>query len=152
MIGSRAIYWLVEELVNWSRAQSEPNLDGPRVLLYGAGGRCWQFLKERSLKNLVSTTDGRRVVGIMDDESSLHFQWVYGYQVLGGGKDLARVVEEHNIKAIIITALLTNEAREAVKELAIQRGLQLTEWRCEEEVVKLTEARPAAPVGAEMVK
>ena len=82
ILGARLVYRVVEELVTYFRNLSEVKLDSERVVLYGAGGRCQLFLKERGFHNSLSF-DGRIVVGLIDDESTLHSQWVYGYQVLG---------------------------------------------------------------------
>jgi FlaA1/EpsC-like NDP-sugar epimerase len=145
ILAARMVYRLVEELVNWSKVASEPNANGTRVVLYGAGGRCWLYLRERAF-NSFGGSDRRLTVGIIDDEPSLHFQYVYGYQVLGGVKDLPQLIVTHNIKGIIITAMLTPEARTAVRDLALQHGLQLTEWRCQEEpLVAPTPAQAPAP-------
>jgi hypothetical protein len=145
ILAARMVYRFVEELVNWSKVASEPIANGARVVLYGAGGRCWLYLRERAF-NSFGGSDRRLTVGIIDDEPSLHFQYVYGYQVLGGGKDLPRLVAAHNINGIIITALLTAEARAAVRDLALQHGLQLTEWRCQEEpLVPPTPTEPPLP-------
>ena len=130
ILGVRVIYRVVEELVTYFRNLSEVKLDGERVVLYGAGGRCQLFLKERGFHNSRSF-DGRVVVGLIDDDSTLHAQWVYGYQVLGGFKDLPRLIPKHNITGVIITATLPPEARSALQNLAREQGLWLSEWRFE---------------------
>ena len=130
ILGARVIYRVVEELVTYFRNLSEVKLDGERVVLYGAGGRCQLFLKERGFHNSRSF-DGRVVVGLIDDEPTLHTQWVYGYKVLGGFKDLPRLVPKHNITGIIITATLSPEVRSTLRDLSLQMGLCLSEWRFE---------------------
>lgn len=127
IVGCRVIYRALEEAVVWLKSQSEENSETGRILLYGAGGRCQLFLKERGFSNSRSF-DGRVIVGLLDDEPSLHFQWVQGYNVLGGFKDLPQLVSRHRITGIVVTAVLTPEKRAAVEELARQRGLHLTEW------------------------
>jgi UDP-GlcNAc:undecaprenyl-phosphate GlcNAc-1-phosphate transferase len=150
MLASRVMYRLIEELVNWTKSQSEPVVEGSRVLLYGAGGRCRLFLRERAFQSLGSS-DNRQIVGVVDDETSLHFQYVYGYRVLGGGKDLPRLVAAHKINGVIITALLDQEARAALQALATLHGLQITEWRCQEETVPPPPiSKPA--LGAEFIR
>jgi FlaA1/EpsC-like NDP-sugar epimerase len=145
MLGARVIYRTAEEVVSWSKSKSEPPAEGTRVLLYGAGGRCLLFLRERGFQSL-SGSDSRQIVGMIDDDTSLHFQYVYGYRVLGAGKDLPRLVTAHRIRGVIITALLGKEAREALEALASQLGLQLTEWRCQEESVAPVPAPPIVPL------
>jgi hypothetical protein len=86
----------------------------------------------------LGSSDGREIVGLVDDDASLHFLWVYGYQVLGGRKDLPELISQHGLTGIVVTALLTPESRAAIHELALQYGLDLSEWRCEECEVGVT--------------
>jgi UDP-GlcNAc:undecaprenyl-phosphate GlcNAc-1-phosphate transferase len=127
IVGCRVIYRLLEEAMVWLKSQSDGYSETGRVLLYGAGGRCQLFLKERGFSNSRSL-DGRVIVGLLDDEPSLNFQWVQGYKVLGSLTDLPRLISRQSITGIIITAVLKPEQREAVEEIARGRGLQLTEW------------------------
>ncbi len=127
IIGVRLFYRCIEEIVLFLKSKIDPNADIERVVLYGAGGRCQLFLKERGFNNS-SSYDGRAIVGLLDDEPSLHFQWVYGYLVLGGIKDLPHLIKRHRISGIVITAILPPAARAAVQELAFKHGLRLSEW------------------------
>lgn len=124
----RVVYRFVEELVIWLRTQSEQNTDAKRVVLYGAGGRCQLFLKERGFANS-SSFDSRVIVGLIDDEPSLHAHWVHGYLVLGGAKDLPQLIARHHITGIIITTSLRPETQATLENLALQHGLELTEWK-----------------------
>jgi FlaA1/EpsC-like NDP-sugar epimerase len=126
IIGVRVFYRCIEEIVLFLKSKIDPNAD-ERVLLYGAGGRCQLFLKERGFNNS-SSYDGRAIVGLIDDEPSLHFRWVYGYLVLGGIKDLPHLIGRHRITGIVITAILPPAARAAVQELALKHDLHLSEW------------------------
>jgi hypothetical protein len=123
----RMFFPSVEELVNYLRSQSDQSATGDRVVLYGAGGRCQLFLRERGFNNSKSY-DGRAVVGLLDDEPTLQSQWVYGYLVLGGIKDLPHLIETHRIAGIVITAALPPEALAAAREIALKHHLRLTEW------------------------
>jgi len=105
-------------------------------VLYGAGGRCQLFLKERGFNNS-SSFDGRVIVGLIDDESALHSQWVYGYPVLGALKDLPQLIVRHQITGIVITATLTPESRAEIENLAFQYGMRLSEWRFEDRKLDL---------------
>ena len=127
IIGVRMFYRCIEEIVLYLKSQIDPNADIERVVLYGAGGRCQLFLKERGFNNS-SSFDGRAIVGLLDDEPSLHSQWVYGCLVLGGIKDLPHLIERHRITGIVITAALPATARATVQELALKHGLHLSEW------------------------
>ncbi|HEY2329329.1 MAG TPA: hypothetical protein VGI63_05905 [Verrucomicrobiae bacterium] len=72
--------------------------------------------------------DGRVVVGFVDDESSLHFQWVYGLLVLGGLKELPSLIERQKISRIIIVSELQPESRKTVEKIAGRGEVQLSEW------------------------
>ena len=128
ILGIRMFYRAVEELVIYFRSKSDEPAQAKRVVLYGAGGRCQLFLKERGFSNSKSY-DGRAVVGLLDDEPSLHSQWVHGYLVLGGIKDLPYLVGRYHITGIVITATLPPAARAAVQGMALKHGLHLSEWR-----------------------
>lgn len=127
IIGARVFYRSLEEVVVYLRNKSERDSDGNRILLYGAGGRCQLFLKERSFNNS-SSYDDRVIVGLIDDNESLHDEWVYGYQVLGSSKDLPELVKKYQIASIIITAALPDAARKALVEQASRHGLKVSEW------------------------
>lgn len=130
IISVRMVYRCVEEIVLYLKSKYDPNSKSERMVLYGAGGRCQLFLKERGFNNS-SSFDGRTIVGLIDDEPTLHFKWVYGNLVLGGSRDLPQLIPRHSITGIVITAMLKPEARAAIQNLALQHGIHLTEWRFE---------------------
>jgi UDP-N-acetylmuramyl pentapeptide phosphotransferase/UDP-N-acetylglucosamine-1-phosphate transferase len=140
ILGYRMVYRSVEELVLYFRNKSQQSGSAGRVLLYGAGGRCQLFLKERGFNNSCSF-DGRTIVGLLDDEPSLHAQWVYGSLVLGGLKDLPRLVPKLSITEIIITAALRPDSLTAVQDFAHTLGIHLTEWRFGEQELSHYPAR-----------
>ena len=131
ILACRVVYRLLEEAVVWLKSQSDESPKSGRILLYGAGGRCQLFLKERGFSDSRSF-DGRVIVGLIDDEPSLHFQWVHGHNVLGGLKDLAQIISRHRVTGIVITATLAPETRAALEELARDKGFQLSEWNFQE--------------------
>lgn len=131
IVGSRIFYRCMEEIVVYLRSKSEPADGHARVALYGAGGRCQLFLKERSFNNS-SSFDGRIIVGLIDDEPTLHSKWVHGYPVLGGRRDLDRLIVKHRITGIIITAGLSTETLDELRELTRRLGVHLREWRFQE--------------------
>ena len=126
----RVFYRCLEEIVLYLRSTSDVNAKSERLVLYGAGGRCQLFLKERGFNNS-SSFDNRAIVGLIDDEPALHFKWVYGHLVLGALRDLPQLIPHHRITGIIITARLVPESSAAVRELASRHGLLLSEWRFE---------------------
>ena len=139
IITSRLIYRCIEELVLWLRRHSDAILDSERVLLYGAGTRGQLFLKDRALK-ISKHPDSRQIIGFIDDEKSLHFQWVYGFVVLGGLKELPRLIERRKINRIIIVSELQPDSRTAIREIAAQNSVRLSEWQPEEREIILPAA------------
>jgi UDP-GlcNAc:undecaprenyl-phosphate/decaprenyl-phosphate GlcNAc-1-phosphate transferase len=137
IIFSRLIYRSIEELTLWIRSQTERDADAERVLLYGAGARAQLFLKDRVIKN-AKKSDRRVIVGLIDDERVLHFQWVYGYLVLGGIKELSYLISKYKIGRIIIIADLRPENQKAVGEIAAREGIHLSEWFPEEHEIDMT--------------
>jgi UDP-GlcNAc:undecaprenyl-phosphate/decaprenyl-phosphate GlcNAc-1-phosphate transferase len=127
IISVRVFYRCVEEIVIFLKSTGNPEADTERVVLYGAGGRCQLFLKERGFKDSMSF-DGRTIAGLIDDEPALHFKWVHGHMVLGGLRDLPQLIPRHRIVGIVITATLKPETRAAVQDLALQHHLHLSEW------------------------
>ena len=130
MILARVFYRCVEEIVLYLRSTSDMKAGLERVVLYGAGGRCQLFLKERGFNNS-SSFDRRVIVGLIDDEPALHSKWVYGHMVLGMGRDLPQLIPRHRITGVIITTTLRPDSLMAVQDLASQHGLSLSEWRFE---------------------
>jgi UDP-N-acetylmuramyl pentapeptide phosphotransferase/UDP-N-acetylglucosamine-1-phosphate transferase len=136
MLGARLVYRFTEEFVIYLKHNSQLNEYGSRVLLYGAGSRCQLFLRESSFVNSPNF-DENTTVGLIDDEPSLHSKWVYGHQVLGGLGDLPRLIAQHRITDIIITAELRPESLAGVQDLARQQAVQLSEWRFEHRKIEL---------------
>jgi UDP-N-acetylmuramyl pentapeptide phosphotransferase/UDP-N-acetylglucosamine-1-phosphate transferase len=136
IIASRLFYRCVEELVLWLKRQGDVAGETERVLLYGAGIRAQLFLKDRAMKTS-RTPDSRQILGIIDDEKSLHYQWVYGFLVLGGLKELPVLIERKKVGRVIVVSELLPESRTAVQEIAASSGIQLSEWQPEEHEVAL---------------
>jgi UDP-GlcNAc:undecaprenyl-phosphate GlcNAc-1-phosphate transferase len=134
IMASRLVYRCIDELVVWLKKQGDSAVTSERVLLYGAGVRAQLFLKDYAVRNSKSS-DNRLIVGFIDDEPSLHHQWVYGHLVLGGLKELPNLLERHKVSRIIIVADLQATNRAAVHELAAGFGIPLTEWYSEEHLV-----------------
>jgi UDP-GlcNAc:undecaprenyl-phosphate/decaprenyl-phosphate GlcNAc-1-phosphate transferase len=127
IIASRLIYRCIEEAVLWLRRTEEAGKDAERVLLYGAGTRAQLFLKDRAIK-ISKKPDGRHILGFIDDEKSLHFQWIYGFLVVGGLADLPRLIERRHVHRVIIVSDLEPESRRGIQEITAQTGVKLSEW------------------------
>ena len=131
IVSFRLIYRFAEEFLPLLIGRGRRNGNGERILLYGAGGRCELFLKERNFFDS-SSSDEREIVGLIDDDPSLHLRRVYGYQVLGGQSDLPDLVKKHQVRGIIITAMLSLDSQIAVRRFARKHGVRLSEWQFEE--------------------
>jgi FlaA1/EpsC-like NDP-sugar epimerase len=134
ILASRLYYLCLEELVTWLKRQVDASGETERVLLYGAGVRGQLYLKDRVMKTS-KTPDGRQVIGFIDDEKSLHYQWVYGFLVLGGLNELPQLIERRKIRRVIIVSELLPENRASIQAIAARAGIKLSEWQPEEQEV-----------------
>jgi hypothetical protein len=134
---SRLFYRCIEELVLWLKRQGDAIGETERVLLYGAGIRAQLYLKDRAMKSS-KNPDGRQILGFVDDEKSLHFQWVYGFLVLGGHKELPLLIERKKVSRVVIVSELMPENRAAVQKMTTRSGIKLSEWKPEEHEVALS--------------
>jgi len=131
IITSRLIYRCLEEFVLWLKRQGDMAGETERVLLYGAGIRAQLFLKDQAMKT-TRNPDGRQILGLIDDEKTLHFQWVYGFLVLGGLKELPLLIERQKVSRVIIVSELQLDRLDAIREIAGQCKIRLSEWQPEE--------------------
>ncbi|MFH1477932.1 MAG: hypothetical protein ABIH24_10665 [Verrucomicrobiota bacterium] len=97
------------------------------AVVYGAGSRGTLYLRRRSAEYPLST-DNHRIIGVIDDDSNLHGRLVYGYNVLGGVKDLPRIVELYRVRDVIIAAELKEENRLSLLDFARKLNLVVWEW------------------------
>ena len=137
IVTSRLIDRCIEELVLWLKRQGDAAGEPERVVLYGAGVRAQLFLKDRAMTT-IKKPDGRQILGFVDDEKGLHFQWVYGFLVLGGLKELPLLIERQRVSRVIIVSNLLPESRAAICEIATRTGVKLSEWQPEEHEVILS--------------
>ncbi len=146
IILSRVIYRCAEELALWIR-KHDPAVAPEKILLYGAGTRGQLFLKDLATRNS-KTPDQRVIVGFIDDENALHYQWIYGHLVLGGIKELPHLITKWKINRMIVVADLLPESWKNVREIAIREGVHLSEWIPQEHEINLTKAKKADIVEA----
>ena len=131
---SRLFYRCVEELVLWLKRQGDTSGELERVVLYGAGMRAQLFLKDRAMR-IAKCPDGRQILGFVDDEKSLHFQWIYGFLVLGGLNELPLLIARKKIDRVVVVSELLPEIRAAIQEITTRSGVKLSEWQPEEHEV-----------------
>lgn len=145
IIASRLFYRCIEELMMWLKRPEESAETAEKVLLYGAGFRGQMFLKDRAVK-VAKAPDGRQILGFVDDDKSLHYQWVYGFLVLGGLAELPHLIEQKRVNRVIIVSDLLAESRDGIERLAAQSGIKLSEWKPGEREIEPAAAEPAFPV------
>ena len=129
--GVRTLPRVIQDAYAYARREK---LHGSRtshnILLYGAGYRATLFLRAKSFDR-IGERKALVVVGFVDDDSNLHDRWVHGYPVLGGGRDLDRVLGKHTVDEIVIAADLGEESRSETIATAKAHGVKLSEWRTE---------------------
>ena len=89
---------------------------------------------------ITNHSDGRLVLGFIDDDKSLYYQWIYGFVVLGGLAELPGLIERKKIQRILIVSDLQPESRAAVEQIAVQHGVKLSEWCPEERPIRLPQS------------
>ncbi len=136
LMGSRMfVRGVVDALALWSESQFYRR-GGivRRVLLYGSGGRCLLYLRERAL-NTFDFSTRRMVVGLIDDDPNLRFRRVGGYVVLGSGREILDLIAKYRIDEIIITAQLRDESLHTLIATCGLNRVRLSEWHYEERTI-----------------
>jgi len=54
---------------------------------------------------------------------------------LGGLKDLPRLISSHQLTGVVVTTVLSEHSRAAVANIALQHGLELSEWSTCEQII-----------------
>jgi UDP-GlcNAc:undecaprenyl-phosphate GlcNAc-1-phosphate transferase len=125
IIGIRIPHSFIKEL---SIDNPFPGQTRCNVLIYGAGFHGGLYLRKRYLNygNELSTT---RIIGFIDDNVLLRKQHVYGKIVLGGLNDLRAIIAKYHIDQIILTAYITDNNIELLREIAGEHRLKLMKWQ-----------------------
>ena len=116
MGGSRFAYraWKEHHLIRFSQLQGEP------VLIAGAGDAAIALVKELERSPLWC------VVGLLDDNDSLHGLHVHGIPVLGALEQLEELAHERGVRQIIIALpSATHQLRQKVVRAATNAGLSV---------------------------
>ena len=112
--GSRLLYraWKDHKLYGNTYKRGQP------VLLLGAGDAAIALVKD-----LAKSTEWR-VIGMLDDSSTMHGRQLHGVKVLGGLHQLAEYSSQLNVKhAIVAMPSATHQIRKRAVELANEAGL-----------------------------
>lgn len=79
--------------------RQQQNSGAANVLIVGAGDAGAMIAREIQQRQ---QQDRKKLAGFIDDDLYKQHKMLFGVQVLGGRKDIARVVREHGIREIII--------------------------------------------------
>jgi len=93
MGGSRFIYRVFKEF----RLYSISSLKGKPVIIFGAGIAAISLVKDLAQSN------HWRVVGLLDDDETMHGREIHGIKVLGNITKLAQIVAQNNVEHVIIS-------------------------------------------------
>lgn len=94
-VGGRVIYRVLR---NHRHLAFKTNANMRRVMLIGAGDAANMLLREFNVSNLHDT---RRVVCIIDDDTSKHGSRMYGITIVGGRDKIKSSVEKYGVNEII---------------------------------------------------
>ncbi|MFO7600670.1 MAG: hypothetical protein R6X27_12800 [Candidatus Desulfacyla sp.] len=98
------------------------NREGRRVLVYGAGLGGQMVLREIETNRDLGLT----VAGFLDDNPRIQRRRIRGYPVLGGGRDLERIIADQKIQEIIISfKMKSSEKRREIKRWCEEMGLEV---------------------------
>jgi len=103
-----------------------------RFLAYGGGLRFRSYLHELAER---SGANDRAIIGIIDDDLHLKGRIIAGYNVLGGGAELAERIAEYRIDGVIITCLMEQEKQARMAKALEDMGVLVSVWTCDEKVL-----------------
>ncbi|MBM4148648.1 MAG: hypothetical protein FJ224_06360 [Lentisphaerae bacterium] len=128
----RAVPQAVTE-ADWSRAASSGAETGAeRVLIYGAGGEGWLYL--RSLDPHSNPEAARRhVVGFIDDDPALQDRYIGGFRVFGGSDRIVEIVRSENVTHIVLTRDPGPAGKARAEDAAKATGAIARVWRSSED-------------------
>ncbi|MBP5181982.1 MAG: hypothetical protein J6331_03025, partial [Lentisphaeria bacterium] len=99
-----------------------------RTLIYGGGLYCRLFISSQYCAN--GEKAERRVIGIIDDNASLHGLNVYGLDVLGNCDDLPRILEKYKFDEVVIALkAVTDETRARLIAFGNANKIKIREFR-----------------------
>ena len=98
-----------------------------RTVVYGGGIYCKMFLTSQYSVSQLPVT--RRIVGIIDDNPSLRGLNLYGQNVLGTSRDLAKLKEKYQFDEIVIAlGSISDRMREKLKRFGAENNVRVVEF------------------------
>lgn len=113
-----------------------------RTVVYGGGIYCKMFLT--SQYSATNAPLERQVIGIIDDNPSLRGLNVYGQNVLGRSRDLARLKEKYRFDEIVIAlGTISDRMREKLIRFGAENNVRVVEFSFQIDEPKSLPAHPA---------
>ncbi len=98
------------------------------AMIFGAGQGCRTFLSDTGYMY----EDLFNIVGIIDDDISLHGMYIYGHRVVGGRAELAAIWEKRKFDRLIITSYrIEDDAIAELKKFADARHIRIYRFKAE---------------------
>ena len=124
MLLVRVVRGLVRDLfyaIDCSRLKARKDVS--RILVYGAGLRYRSFRRE-----LVRTTSAndRMIVGLLDDDLTLHGKRIGGMRILGTINQAPEIINATNADAVVIACVISDEWLKVVKGILAPTGVKVT--------------------------
>jgi len=100
--------------------------DLDNVVIFGGGQGCRTFLSSTAY----TYRDIFSVLGIVDDDRSLHGMRLYGYKVLGGRGDLEKLYARRPFQRMIVTSYrISDETVNELVEFAARHNIKILRFR-----------------------
>lgn len=118
---------------------------GKRALIYGAGHAAGILIRE-----IIANPElGIRPVGFLDDDPDKHGRLINGYRILGGGRDLARLVEAQRATVLVLCSRnLPPLGVEELKRSCDALGIELLRFNLELQLLPAPERVAGAQLRA----
>lgn len=123
----RAVRDLMEFGVRHRRGRTN---QAARMVVYGAGERGTHYLRRlAAVIDLAGADEGPVIKGFIDDDRNLRGRYVHGYRVIGGYRELARMIRGGMIHEVVLAAPLSDKRLGRLRALALSCGVRLLESR-----------------------
>lgn len=128
LAGFRAMPGAVHDLMSVEK-DPVPEEEEKRLLVYGAGGRGLLYLKNRFADHVPPRRTAERVIGFVDDDRNLRNRVVHGYKVIGGLRDLTRMLQRGEVDEVVLASNLPEKRIARLISLAQKYGARVVEWK-----------------------
>ncbi len=100
------------------------------TVLYGAGHRGILYLTLQNHDSVRRRAPrSHAILGLIDDDRNLRGRLVHGYRILGGFRDLIKLMREGTVKEIVLTAPLSDKRLARLRRVCQETRTTLFEWK-----------------------